>query len=94
MDHVEYEVDDAVGVITLNRPEAANGQSPKVLRELDKAWRSADEDPSVKVIVLKSSGRHFSAGHDLAVRTAGAGHRALGLRGRGRAAAAEQKAGT
>ena len=65
MDHVDYEVEDQVGVITLNRPEAANAQSPKVLLELDQAWRAADEDSRVKVIVLKSNGKHFSAGHDM-----------------------------
>jgi enoyl-CoA hydratase/carnithine racemase len=65
MDHVIYEVDDQVGVITLDRPEAANAQSPKVLAELDSAWREADLDPQVKVIVFKSNGKHFSAGHDM-----------------------------
>lgn len=64
-DHVLYEVEDQVGVITLNRPEAANAQSPKVLAELDLAWQAADHDPNVKVIVLKSNGKHFSAGHDM-----------------------------
>lgn len=66
LDHVEYDVEGEVGVITLNRPEAANAQSIKVLDELDWAWRQADEDTRVKVIVLKSVGKHFSAGHDLA----------------------------
>lgn len=65
LDHVIYEVDDSVGVITLNRPEAANAQSGKVLEELDWAWREADADSDVKVIVLKSNGKHFSAGHDM-----------------------------
>lgn len=64
-DHVQFEIDDQVGVITLNRPEAANAQSPKVLAELDLAWQAADRDPQVKVIVLKSNGKHFSAGHDM-----------------------------
>ena len=65
LDHVTYEVEDHVGVITLDRPEAANAQSPKVLDELDQAWRAADADRQVKVIVLKSNGKHFSAGHDM-----------------------------
>jgi enoyl-CoA hydratase len=64
-DHVLYEVDEHVGVITLNRPEAANAQSAKVLAELDLAWQAADHDPNVKVIVMKSNGKHFSAGHDM-----------------------------
>jgi enoyl-CoA hydratase len=65
LDHVEYDVQGQVGVITLNRPEAANAQNMKVLTELDWAWRQADEDPGVKVIVLRSNGKHFSAGHDM-----------------------------
>jgi enoyl-CoA hydratase len=65
LDHVQFEIDGPVGVITLNRPEAANAQSPKVLEELDSAWRAADRNPQVKVIVLKSNGKHFSAGHDM-----------------------------
>ena len=47
LDHVEYAVEDQVGVITLNRPEAANAQNQKVLDELDWAWREADRDPNV-----------------------------------------------
>lgn len=66
LDHVTFEIDDHVGVITLDRPEAANAQSPKVLAELDQAWQAADKDSQVKVIVFKSTGKHFSAGHDMA----------------------------
>ncbi len=65
LEHVTFEVEDRVGVITLNRPEAANAQSEKVLVELDQAWKAADENPEVKVIVLRSTGKHFSAGHDM-----------------------------
>jgi enoyl-CoA hydratase len=64
-DHVQYEVQDAVGVITLDRPEAANAQSEKVLVELDHAWVAAEENKDVKVIVLRSNGKHFSSGHDM-----------------------------
>ena len=64
-EHVEFELDQHVGVITLNRPEAANAQSAKVLRELDQAWDHADENTEVKVIVFRSIGKHFSAGHDM-----------------------------
>jgi enoyl-CoA hydratase len=65
LEHVLFEVVDAIAVITLNRPEAANAQSSKVLEELDLAWQAADRDPAVKVIVFKSNGKHFSAGHDM-----------------------------
>lgn len=66
LDHVQFEVDGEVGVITLNRPEVANAQSPAVLAELDLAWQAADSDDGVKVIVFKSNGKHFSAGHEMA----------------------------
>ncbi len=65
MDHVLYEVTEQVAVITLNRPEAANAQTQKVLMELDSAWSQAEADNAVKVIVLCSTGKHFSAGHDM-----------------------------
>jgi enoyl-CoA hydratase len=65
---VHLEVEDDIGVITLDRPEAANAQSPEVLAELDAAWRAADTDDAVKVIVMRSTGRHFSAGHDLSAK--------------------------
>jgi enoyl-CoA hydratase len=65
LDHVQLEIDDNVAIITLDRPESANAQSQKVLIELDEAWNAADENREVKVIVLKSNGKHFSAGHDM-----------------------------
>jgi enoyl-CoA hydratase/carnithine racemase len=34
-EYVEYEVEDAVCIITLNRPEAANARNLRVLEELD-----------------------------------------------------------
>jgi enoyl-CoA hydratase len=62
---VQYEVHEGIAVITLNRAQAANAQSPKVLQELDVAWSEADDDDNVLVIVLQSEGKHFSAGHDM-----------------------------
>jgi enoyl-CoA hydratase len=65
LDYVQFELLDQVGVITLNRPEAANAQNQKVLMQLDQAWQAADQNRDVKVIVLRSVGKHFSAGHDM-----------------------------
>lgn len=62
---IEYEVSERIATITLNRPEAANAQTPALLDELDGAWRRAAEDPEVRVIVLQANGKHFSAGHDI-----------------------------
>jgi enoyl-CoA hydratase len=66
MELIEYEVDDRVAVITLNRPEKANAQNRDLLIELNTAWQMAASDEDVRVIVLQANGKHFSAGHDLA----------------------------
>jgi enoyl-CoA hydratase len=62
---VRYASDEGIAVITLDRPQAANAQTPQVLVELDAAWSRADSDGGVRVIVLRSEGKHFSAGHDM-----------------------------
>jgi enoyl-CoA hydratase len=62
---VRYDVGDGIAVITLARPSAANAQTPQVLRELDDAWSASDADRDVRVVVMRSEGRHFSAGHDM-----------------------------
>jgi enoyl-CoA hydratase len=64
-EYTRYEVDGQVAVITLDRPQAANAQNDKVLRELDECWLRAEEDREVKVIVLRTTGKHFSSGHDM-----------------------------
>jgi enoyl-CoA hydratase len=75
---VRYEIDDRVAVITLDRPAAANAQTPGVLADLDDAWRRADLDPEVRVIVLTTTGKNFSAGHDMSGSDPSADGRRLG----------------
>jgi enoyl-CoA hydratase/carnithine racemase len=60
------EQDGPVGIITLNRPEAMNTISHELEVELHAALDRAEQDPSVRVIVLTGAGdRAFSAGYDL-----------------------------
>jgi len=65
MDHVQYDIDGRVGVITLDRPEKANAVNGQALDELDEAFSAAAENQEIRVIVLKANGKHFSAGHDI-----------------------------
>ena len=62
---INYEVDDSAAVITLNRPEVLNAQNEAMKDELADAFRAADADPDVRVVVLRGAGRAFSSGHDL-----------------------------
>jgi len=67
MEHEEvvYEIDGAVGLVTLNRPQYRNAQSWKLLDELDAALDRAVADDDVRVVVVTGAGGHFSSGHDL-----------------------------
>ncbi|MDH3707356.1 MAG: enoyl-CoA hydratase [Acidimicrobiia bacterium] len=67
MEHIIYEVEGPVGVITLDRAEKANAVDQQSLDEMDEAWSMAAADRDVRVIVLKANGKHFSSGHDISV---------------------------
>ncbi|PMZ85184.1 MULTISPECIES: enoyl-CoA hydratase [unclassified Pseudomonas] len=62
---VLYEVRGAVALVTMNRPEFHNAQNSQMTYALDAAFRRACDDDEVKVIVLRGTGKHFSAGHDI-----------------------------
>jgi enoyl-CoA hydratase/carnithine racemase len=64
---IGYEVADRIATITLNRPQAANAVTLEMLDDLDEAWKRADDDEEVRVIVLQAEGKHFCAGHDITV---------------------------
>jgi enoyl-CoA hydratase len=66
MSIIEYELNESVAIISLNRPERANAQNLPLLKELDAAYERAVADDAVKVIILRANGKHFSAGHDMA----------------------------
>ena len=60
-----YSVTDAVGTITLNRPEALNSTHDTLYRELGGLIRDIAADPAVGAVVLTGAGRGFCAGADV-----------------------------
>jgi methylglutaconyl-CoA hydratase len=66
MEYIQYSVANRIGYITLNRPDKRNALNYEVVAELKRAFNTAAEDASVKVIVLKANGKAFCAGADLA----------------------------
>lgn len=62
---VAYEVREHRAYITLNRPERLNAITDQMAREISQAVAAANEDDSVRVIVLRGEGRAFCAGYDL-----------------------------
>ncbi len=66
MGYIKYEVRERVAVVTIDRPEAGNAQNAQLLAELDAAFADAVKDEGVRVIILRTEGKHFSTGHDIA----------------------------
>jgi enoyl-CoA hydratase/carnithine racemase len=62
---VTTERDGRVAVIYLDRPDALNVFSGGMGGELSAAFRAADADPEIRVIVLTGRGRAFCAGADM-----------------------------
>jgi len=66
---------DRVGCITLNRPQAINAINDAVRQELPAALHAFDEDPEVRVILLRGAGPGgFCAGADLKEERPGERH--------------------
>ncbi|GLJ45819.1 hypothetical protein SUGI_0964210 [Cryptomeria japonica] len=53
--------------LILNRPSHRNALDSHFYREFPKALATLDENPSVRVIILTGSGKHFCSGIDLSV---------------------------
>src|SRR6516164_9097538 len=68
---VRYEVDEKVGIITLNCPEKLNAISPDLQQQLTGEFARADADPQTSVVLLRAEGRSFCAGYDISARAPG-----------------------
>jgi len=65
LETVMFEVDDGVGVLTLNRPDKLNAFDEQMLREIRSVvWRVSFDD-AIRVLVITGSGRAFCAGRDI-----------------------------
>ncbi|MEQ8483113.1 MAG: enoyl-CoA hydratase-related protein [Pseudomonadales bacterium] len=62
---IRYHVDDPVAVIIMNRPDALNAFTVRMLAEIRHALAEAERDPAVVGIVLTGAGRGFCAGMDM-----------------------------
>lgn len=62
---VQYRVEDGIAILTMSRPQYNNVQNSQMTYALDDCFARAINDDDVKVIMLTSTGKHFSAGHDI-----------------------------
>src|SRR5713101_2858849 len=64
-EHILVDIEDGVGIITLNRPEKLNAMNRRLASEVHEAVQRLDADDAVGCIVLTGAGRAFSAGGDI-----------------------------
>jgi enoyl-CoA hydratase len=65
------DIRDQVAHVTLSRPEGFNSMTRAFWKELPEIVRRIDASAAARVIVLSSTGKHFTAGMDLSVFTSG-----------------------
>lgn len=63
MERVRYEVEEGLGIVTLNRPEKLNALDAKTRLELAEVIDRAEKE--VRVLILTGSGKAFAAGADV-----------------------------
>lgn len=68
---LRYEVDGGLARLTLDRPDAMNGMTNRMVREARDALALAAADASIRVLVLTGEGRAFCPGADLNHFTSG-----------------------
>jgi enoyl-CoA hydratase/carnithine racemase len=64
-EHILYEGDGAVALITMNRPKKRNALSLDHMRELTSCLKAIGEAREEQVVILRGAGPSFCAGHDL-----------------------------
>ena len=64
--HLKFDLKpNGVLLITLNRPDVLNATNARLHWELTQIWKTVDDDPNVKVVLVTGAGKAFSAGGDL-----------------------------
>lgn len=62
---IDFEIRDAVGYVTLNRPNAANALNLTLVEELLEIAHQCDRNTGIRAVLLTGKGTMFCAGGDL-----------------------------
>ncbi|HIF10345.1 MAG TPA: enoyl-CoA hydratase, partial [Sneathiellales bacterium] len=63
---LDLDISDGVAHVVLNRPKELNTMTRTFWREIKQVAGMLNHNPEVRVVVLSSTGKHFTAGMDLA----------------------------
>jgi len=65
---IEFELNDGLAVLTLNRPDSLNSFTTQMHEEIRSVLDIIETDTSVRCLILTGNGRGFCAGQDLSDR--------------------------
>ncbi|MGE0740594.1 MAG: crotonase/enoyl-CoA hydratase family protein [Hyphomonadaceae bacterium] len=74
----DVSIENKIAHIVLNRPDVFNAMNRAFWNELPEIVRDIDDNAKARVIVISSTGKHFTAGMDVSVFTDGEGVSASG----------------
>src|SRR4029079_7355564 len=69
----DVKIENKIAHIVLNRPEAFNAMPRAFWNDLPEIVADIDDNARARVIVVSSTGKHFTAGMDVSVFTDGEG---------------------
>ena len=61
----DFRITGGIAKVTLNRPAELNTMNKAFWTEIITVFEAIDADPSVRVVIVASTGKHFTAGLDL-----------------------------
>ncbi len=64
-EYIIDEIREEIGILTLNRPQALNSINEQMLAELSSKIKEFNQQPKIKVIILKGIEQAFAAGIDV-----------------------------
>lgn len=62
---IVYSAEGAIATLTLNSPRSINALSKNMIGEMVDALTKISADESIRVVIIRASGKHFCAGHNL-----------------------------
>lgn len=62
---IKFQIEEGIGLITLNRPEKRNALSLSLMREMIDLLSAVKKNPEVRIVIVRAEGSVFSSGHDL-----------------------------
>ena len=77
--NIEFDINEGVATLTLNRPKALNSFTSEMHAEVREAMQQVIDDASIRCLLITGAGRGFCAGQDLGDRAVSGGDSAPDL---------------